>query len=112
MQDVKIRVLSSTGGRRSDDPPPAGRKTVPARIFVCIVLRYPKIINDPSPSPTVKARFERVLASVVRTPLYMGTAVGFDIALVIAKASSSKATDQQLERLGYGYGSSLDENVT
>ena len=41
---------------------------------------------------------------------YMGTAAGFDIALVIAKASSSKATDQQVERLGHG--SSLDENVT
>ena len=40
----------------------------------------------------------------------MGTAAGFDIALVIAKASSSKATDQQVERLGHE--SSLDENVT
>ena len=40
----------------------------------------------------------------------MGTAAGFDIALVIAKASSSKATDQHVERLGHE--SSLDENVT
>ena len=38
------------------------------------------------------------------------TAAGFDIALVIAKASSTKATDQQVERLGHE--SSLDENVT
>ena len=66
--------------------------------------------NSSDPSPTVKACFERVLASVARTPLYMGTAAGFDIALVIAKASSSKATDQQVERLGHE--SSLDENVT
>ena len=64
-------------------------------------------IKSSDPSPTAKARFERVLASVARTPLYMGTAAGFDIALVIAKASSSKATDQQVERLGHG--SSLDE---
>ena len=40
----------------------------------------------------------------------MGTAAGFDIALVIAKALSSKFTDQQVERLGHG--SSLDENDT
>ena len=67
-------------------------------------------IKSSDPSPTAKACFERVLASAARTPLYMGAAAGFDIALVIAKASSSKATDQQVERLGHG--SILDENVT
>ena len=67
-------------------------------------------IKSSDPSPTAKACFERVLASVARSSLYMGTAAGFDIALVIAKASSSKATDQQVQRLGHG--SSLDENVT
>ena len=66
--------------------------------------------NSSDPSPTAKARFERVLASVACTPLYMGIAAGFDIVLVIAKASSLKATDQPVEQLGHG--SSLDENVT
>ena len=69
-------------------------------------------IKSSDPSPTVKARFERALASAARTPLYMGTAAGFDIdiALVIAKASLSKVTYQQVERLGHG--TSLDGDVT
>ena len=50
------------------------------------------------------------LVLVPRLPLYMGTAAVFDTALVIAKALSSKSTDQQVERLGHG--SSLDEDVT
>ena len=67
-------------------------------------------IKSSDPSPTAKACFERVLASVARSSLYMGTAAGFDIALVIAKALSSKVKDQPAERLGHG--PSLDEDVT
>ena len=62
------------------------------------------------PSPTVKARFERVLASVARSPLYMGIAVALGIVLVIAKSLSSKVTVQPAERLGHG--PSLDEDDT
>ena len=40
----------------------------------------------------------------------MGTAAALGIALVIAKALSSKAKDQPTERLGHG--PSLDEDVT
>ena len=54
--------------------------------------------------------FNVFLALVPRLSLYMGTATGFDIALVIANALSSKFTDQQVERLGHR--SSLDEDVT
>ena len=45
LQDVKIGAVSSIGGRRSARPPPAARKTIPARIFFCIVLGYPKTIH-------------------------------------------------------------------
>ena len=50
------------------------------------------------------------LASVPRSPLYMGIAAALGIALVIAKALSTKATVQPAERLGHG--PSLDEDVT
>jgi hypothetical protein len=40
----------------------------------------------------------------------MGIAASLAIALVIEKESSSKAKDQQVERLGHG--PSLDEDVT
>jgi hypothetical protein len=61
------------------------------------------------PSPTAKARFEHVLVSVFRSPLYMGVAAALSIALVIAEALSSKATVQPD---GLGHGPSLDEDVT
>ena len=67
-------------------------------------------IKSSDSSPTAKARSERVLASVARSPLYMGIAAALGIALVIAKALSSKVTVQPTERLGHG--PSLDEDVT
>jgi hypothetical protein len=74
-------------------------------------LGYIKLkLSDPS--PTVNARFVRVLVSVPSLPLYVVIAAALGIALVIAKASSSKVTDQQVERLGLGHGPSLDEDVT
>ena len=94
--------------------PPAARRSkndaFPPGFFFALFPFCVHQIKSSDPSPTAKACFERVLASVARSSLYMGTAAGFDIALVIAKASSSKATDQQVERLGHE--SSLDENVT
>ena len=66
-----------------------------------------------SASPTVKARFERVLESAARSPLYMKIAAALGIALVIEKGLSlkvKKVKDQQVGRLGHG--PSLDENIT
>jgi hypothetical protein len=64
---------------------PAGRrpKNDSRPDFFLFVLVYTK---PSDPSPTAKGRFERVLASVARSPLYMGIAAALGIALVIAKA--------------------------
>ena len=58
-------------------------------------------IKSSDPSPTANAGFERVWASVARSPLYMGIAADLGIALVTSKSSSSKATDEQVERTGH-----------
>ena len=65
-----------------------------------------KIVSLPAAFVRQLARFERV--SLFTS--FMGGTAALGIALVIAKALSSKATVQPAEQLGHG--PSLDEDVT
>ena len=103
-----LYLRPGAAGRPTRRPPT--EKRFPPGFFLHCFGVHQITSKSSDPSPTAKACFERVLASVGRSSLYMGTAAGFDIALVIAKASLTKATDRQVERLGHE--SSLDENVT
>ena len=89
---------------------PLEKRCIPARIFFALFPFCVHQIKSSDPSPTATACFERVLASVARSSLYMGIAASLGIALVIEKELSSKVKDQQVERLGHG--PSLDEDVT
>jgi hypothetical protein len=99
---IKV-VVNPTRAPRSADRRPKNDSR-PDNFLINFGCRNDNRLRPPKPVLNV------FLASVPRSPLYMGTAAGFDIALVIAKALSSKVTDQQVERLGHG--SSLDEDVT
>jgi hypothetical protein len=88
----KTRAVNPTGDGepQSARPPFAVRKTIPAQIF----FNYFGIPqnNSSGPSPTVKARFERVLASAPRSPLYMVISSALDVALETPKLCLSNAT--------------------
>ena len=88
MQDVKMRAVSSTGVARRPK-----NDSRPDFFLHCFDVHQNQI-KSPDPSPTAKARFERVLVSLARSSLYMGIAASLGIALVIEKELSSKVKDQ------------------
>ena len=89
----------SISGRKSNRRPPVGR---PADREPKNYSRLDYFLywndNDNRPRPPFGCFRTRL---VPRSPLYMGVAAALGTALMIAKSSSSKATDQQVEKSGH-----------